>query len=118
MPISIVYTTSRLGRFMLGMRFVRRFIYKLSGYGVCTREVMSVRKWRRYSYVTEDQIRTAAQDLEKKLHAGDLDQEMKEANRWAMEQGIKTPSFPCVISNRRTVLHSCTERKKKIPPRR
>lgn len=72
MLISIVYTTSRLGRFMLGMRFMRGFIYKLSGYGVCTREVMSVRKRRRYSYVTEDQIRTAAQDLEKKLHADDF----------------------------------------------
>ena len=118
MLISIVYTTSRLGRFMLGMRFMRGFIYKLSGYGVCTREVMSVRKRRRYSYVTEDQIRTAAQDLEKKLHADDLDQELKEANRWAMERGIKTPSFPCVVSNRRTVLHFCTDRKKKNPPRR
>lgn len=116
MLISIVYTTSRLGRFMLGMRFMRGFIYKLSGYGVCTREVMSVRKRRRYSYVTEDQIRTAAQDLEKKLHADDLDQELKEANRWAVERGIKTPSFPCVVSNRRTVLHFCTDRKKKFLP--
>ncbi len=116
MLISIVYTTSRLGRFMLGMRFMRGFIYKLSGYGVCTREVMSVCKRRRYSYVTEDQIRTAAQDLEKKLHADDLDQELKEANRWAMERGIKTPSFPCVVSNRRTVLHFCTDRKKKFLP--
>ena len=77
---------------------------------------MSVRKRRRYSYVTEDQIRTAAQDLEKKLHADDLDQELKEANRWAMERGIKTPSFPCVVSNRRTVLHFCTDRKKKFLP--
>ena len=65
------------------MYFVRRFIYKRSGYRVCTREVMFVRKWRRYSYVTEDQIRTAAQDLEKKLRSEDLDQEIEEANQWA-----------------------------------
>lgn len=95
------------------MYFVRRFIYKRSGYRVCTREVMFVRKWRRYSYVTEDQIRTAAQDLEKKLRSEDLDQEIEEANQWAMEQGIQTPSFPCAISNRRTVSRLRTELKKK-----
>ena len=72
-----------------------------------------MRKWRRYSYVTEDQIRTAAQDLEKKLRSEDLDQEIEEANQWAMEQGIQTPSFPCAISNRRTVSRLRTERKKK-----
>lgn len=79
---------------------------------------MSVRKWRRYSYVTKDQIRMAAQDLEKKLRADDLDQEMREANQWAMEHGIKTPSFPNAISNRRTVSHFHLGRQKKNLPRK